>query len=555
MRTDKYQKLRELIDVIVDEEATVGQIEQLKAMLKNNPDAQLFYYDYIGMHMHLKSAADQHVEFVYRRMSEEFIVRPTDKHNHSEMLVDANGIDGTGGNNNPTQSLKDASPTSNSFKPSKITLYILALISALLLTILVWFTEDSEGSPFTAKILQGQLSILEFGKIEDNLLSPGEYRIEQTTKLQLKDGDILDLITNSVIKIFNNNEIQLMHGALKIEPVSKHNILVHAHNFGIYTNGSSLSIDLTANQPIVKSGTGTLLTPKIWRPRHFWSFDGIGRQAIDLAGRADGVVSPKSTRVDGLVGQGAFLFDNTNNARINVGNGGASAPASGSFSVSNGVTIEAMIVPKYSGLPGDNDHIFRKDQTDGNLRMLLSFQNDQGKKYLRPKGEFNESISFGLFLLGQNYQELKLPLDGKSGRPTLEQLKDGNPHHIVATYDADTGYKAIYLDGKKLASYKYPIGSKILSGGQGMAHIGNNPNPDAGDTEAFNGIIDEVAFYNYALPPYMVKYHLAHVNKGLNYFGLFSGTKQLPATTKIPLPDHTKLAIDASTGLPYKVLN
>lgn len=553
--TAKYHELKELIDVVLDDEATAEQLDKLQAILKNNPEAQRFYYDYIGMHMHLKSAADPNIEFVYRRMSEEFIVRPIDKINRRENIINSSSayIGAQAAVINKAKAIvKDDLPTNKPLKLSKIILTILSLFVVLLL--IAKFATDADRTLFTAKILQGELSIAELGTIESDVLSPGEYRVIKPAQLQLNDGDILHLVANSVIKIFNHNEIQLIRGALKIEPVSDHNILVHVQNFEIYTNGSELYIDLTANQPVIRSGIGTLLNPKIWRPRHYWAFDDLGQLTMDTAGRADGTVSPAAQRIKGLIGQGAFLFNNTEFARINVGNGGGIAPASGSFSVRDGVTIEALIVPNYSGLPEDDDHIFRKDQTDGNLRMLLSFQNDKGKEYLRPKGEFDESISFGLFLLGQNYQELKLPLDGQEGRPTLDELKDGKPHHLVATYDATTGYKAIYLDGKKRASFRYPVGSKILSGGQGMAHIGNNPNDTFNENEAFDGIIDELAFYDYALPPFMIEHHFTQINNGFNYFGLRPNSKPLPENIKVRLPDQTKIEIDAATGLPYQII-
>ncbi|WP_420933467.1 LamG-like jellyroll fold domain-containing protein [Alteromonas sp. A081] len=168
--------------------------------------------------------------------------------------------------------------------------------------------------------------------------------------------------------------------------------------------------------------------------------------------------------------------------------------------MTDGVTIEALIRPEYSGKFKEIDVIFRKDKGDNELRMLLSFQHDQGKNYLLPEGQFNESLSLGLYIVGQGYHELKQPLDGLEGRPTLAQLQQGDFHHIVASYNVPTGLKAIYINGELLASYQYLPGSKILSGGPGQASIGNNPAESRWLMEAFSGIIDEVAFYDFALP-------------------------------------------------------
>ncbi len=106
------------------------------------------------------------------------------------------------------------------------------------------------------------------------------------------------------------------------------------------------------------------------------------------------------------------------------------------------------------------DEIFRKDQSDKENRILLSFQNDRGKSILRPAGDYKESLSFRLYIVGQDNHELKLPLDGKSGRPTL---KGGKPHNIAETYNVKTGLEAIFIDGEMLVTYQYPAGSKVLS--------------------------------------------------------------------------------------------
>ena len=79
---------------------------------------------------------------------------------------------------------------------------------------------------------------------------------------------------------------------------------------------------------------------------------------------------------------------------------------------------------------------------------------------LRPAGDYKESLSFRLYIVGQGNHELKLPLDGKSGRPTL---KGGKPHNIAETYNVKTGLEAIFIDGEMLVTYQYPAGSKVLS--------------------------------------------------------------------------------------------
>jgi hypothetical protein len=108
-----------------------------------------------------------------------------------------------------------------------------------------------------------------------------------------------------------------------------------------------------------------------------------------------------------------------------------------------------------------------------------------------------------------------MPLDGKEGRPTHAQLCDGRLHHVVATYDSFSGEKTIYIDGQRAFSTKFPSGTLIVSGGTAPVMIGNLP---AG-IEPFRGLIDEVAFYDFALSAAEVAEHFARVQSGKNYFG------------------------------------
>src|SRR5205807_7491970 len=139
--------------------------------------------------------------------------------------------------------------------------------------------------------------------------------------------------------------------------------------------------------------------------------------------------------------------------------------------------------PQWSGEQFDYDEIFRKE--DFLDLMLLSFQNDNVE---------GPNLSFGL-MVGGVYDELDMPLDGVGGRPALADLEDGQPHRIVATYDAATGLKAIYVDGTLRDSVSLAPGSLITSGGPADAVIGNHTYR----IEPFTGTIDEVAFYNRAL--------------------------------------------------------
>lgn len=579
-RSDKFEPLRLLIDAVLDQEASEEEKQKLKFLLENDSDAQAFYFDYIELHTRLKDSADSSVEFVYRRMTEEeLIVRPA---NTASVNIDHGArvaLEKQSHRESP-HIINQAAQT----KPHKIKLFA-AVFSVLSIVALffLWQSKNVKPEPFTAMIFSGVLSPVEFGQILDNRLTAGEYIVTQQASIGLRTGETLNFVEGSYLRLVSNNNLDLMEGALTIIPVPNNSITVNSTNFTAYSNGGELSIDLRHEHPIIKTGDETLLTPHQWRPMHYWSFDGSSDRAIDSAGNADGVVYPGASRTAGLLGAGAFAFDNSMNTRLNLGNGGGSALGTGSFSATDGVTVEALIQPKYSGKLSESDHIFRKGQADGQFRILLSLQNDRGKNYLRPEGDYAESISFGLFLLGQGYHELKLPLDGLEGRPTLEELKSGEPVHVVATYHAASGLKAIYLNGQRLASYQYPPGSKMLSGGPGEANIGNSPSyprkkpfghdynanhsgsvdiplkPSKGVIDkygaSFNGVIDEVAFYNFALTDMLVQKHFKNIPNGKNYFGLIPSSDPLPSDIKLQLPANQQVSVELTTGQPISKEN
>lgn len=529
-RSEQFPEIREIADAVCSDSVTSEQLNKLEALLKGKPNAQRFYYDYVSMHTQLIGKSADNLEFVYRRLTEEIVVRPKNPF----IFTDQNEALG----NDENQVTRH-----NKF------IYLLFLMLIVIVISLTWFAVNSNNNTYVAKLINGNVSIVGRGHIDGKRLEVGDYHVEQPTTLTLTNGDTLYLAPGSKIKLFNNDEIRLKRGKLTVKSDLGQNTIIHSRSFILLTNGSNLTLDLTQTKPMVSTGKNTLIIPNRWRPTHYWTFDGQSDRVIDSAGSAVGIASNGAKRVQGAIGRGAIHFDNTRSARIELGSGGGTAPGTGSFAVSDGVSIEALIKPEYSGEYKELDEIFRKDHGDDDLRMLLSFQHDKGKSYLKPEGEYAESLSFGLFILGQGYHELKLPLDGNDGRPTLAELKDGNYHHVVASYDVQSGIKAIYINGEKLAWYQYPPGSKMLSGGPGMAAIGNNP-VEARWHEAFAGAIDEVAFYDFALTEFALQRHWQHVQLGHNYFGLPASEQALPNYIKWPLPAFSELKLNTVTGLP-----
>lgn len=235
-------------------------------------------------------------------------------------------------------------------------------------------------------------------------------------------------------------------------------------------------------------------------PLAHWSFDNLTseRTATDAVHGLKAVAASAVKPSAGQVGA-AVHFDNSREAFLRVEGGTGEKVGTGLLSFSTGISIEALIVPAWNGEAFDYDEIWRKE--DGNSRVLLSFQHDgeQNAAYSVPPVEPGPCLSFGLQLTqpgagSPRYDELDMPLDGQEGRPSLAELTDGQPHHIVATFDSFNGVKAIFIDGSLRFSHRYPEGSLIVSGGPAAAFIGSNRGG-----ENFTGSIDELSFYDFAL--------------------------------------------------------
>lgn len=233
--------------------------------------------------------------------------------------------------------------------------------------------------------------------------------------------------------------------------------------------------------------------------------------AYDRIADADGSFEGAATRVAGLSGRGAVAFDNSFAAGINVGSIG--------FEFTEGLTIEAIIVPDWSGDDGDYDTIFRKE--DGGNRILFGFQNDAFSESANPPLEPNTPVlSLGLNTGG--YQELDMPLDGSNDIGLeLDDLLDGEPHHIAATYDSASGEKAIWIDGEKGWSVTLEPGTPLVTGGDTVGFIGNTN----GGADPFSGTIDEVAFWSRSLSEDEIQTHadLAAEGDFRPYFPVFDG--------------------------------
>jgi ferric-dicitrate binding protein FerR (iron transport regulator) len=334
----------------------------------------------------------------------------------------------------------------------------------------------------------------------------------QSSRLRTVAGADVELDAPSVFGLMSGDAGVLFEGGVRARVTApEQSYSVEAANLRVVDLGTEFRVDRIDDDRIavtVLDGEVEVQS-RLRLPLVHWSFDDFDdeqRTATDTIQSLAAVAGPAVRPIVGLVGEAA-LFDNSRGAFLRVEGGTGDKVGTGLLSFSTGVSIEALIVPQWSGAPFDYDEIWRKE--DGNSRMLLSFQNDgaQNAVYSVPAVEAGPCLSFGLQVTapgtaGPRYDELDMPLDGRDGRPSLAELTDGRPHHVVATFDSFTGVKAIFIDGLLRFSHTYPAGSLIVSGGPEPAFIGSNR-----ATENFTGSIDELSLYDFALTAEEVAEH------------------------------------------------
>lgn len=379
-------------------------------------------------------------------------------------------------------------------------------------------------------------------------ISPTTFTVHRgATRLTTTDGTDVQIEGPAMFGASSRSEGVLFEGSVHASltrPDSNYSIQTsglrvvdRGTNFRVATmENDQIRVDVIDGEVEVQS--------RVRRPLYYWSFDdrasgGTAESAANLRYSHDHI-----KRSPGLVGAGALVFENQKDEFVRIETGTGVEVGTGNMACSSGISIEALVVCRWSGSLMDYDEIFRKE--DGNHRMLLSFQNDGDvNNFDIPAVTPGPCLSFGLHLEGHGYSELDMPLDGREGRPNLEELSDGRPHHIVATYDSFTGRKAIYVDGRLRFSHGFPVGTLILNGGPTPATIGNFNN-----REPFTGTIDEVAFYDFALSTNEISAHYERARRGEPYFEPQSGSLASERWLAITLVGAgTSQVFDTLTGL------
>lgn len=385
-------------------------------------------------------------------------------------------------------------------------------------------------------------------------INPSTLRPERDIALRSASGADVSLSETTVFGVTAADSGALYEGSVQArlaEPGT--NFSVTTANLRIVDEGTAFRVDRIDEKHVavtVLDGEVEVQS-RVRLPVCYWPFNEVEHRGGPV-GFTD-VVSGLKARCGagarptaGLVGGGAVAFDDTAAAVVRIDGGTGDKVASGLLATPEGITVEAVILPAWSGRHLDYDEIYRKE--DGDARVLLSFQNDGTKHahFTEPAVPAGPCLSFGLHLAGRGYRELDMPLDGLDGRPTLAELTDGRPHHVVATYDSFTGRKAIFIDGRKRFEHVYPVGTLVRCGGPARAEIGNQLG-----VEPFHGVIDEFAIYDFGLTAEEVADHHAHVRAGRSALGAeppVPGTPRWQAVTR--LVEGQTQAFNQVTALP-----
>lgn len=546
----KAERVLELAEKLLTETASLEELAELESLMTREPELRRLYLRYAIVHGQLALTSPGLPETLPSHRSLQ------DSH------VDRSGIRQNSLSRHPPELHENASHSSN-YRNVLIT--IAATVALLLVSAGIYFvgSTDNPDNNFpdgptianndTAAATDGHydnrdLPVHVVGVLEADrftTISPTTFTVNRgATRLTTADGTDVQIEGPAMFGASSSSEGVLFEGSVHASltrPDTNYSIetgglrvVDHGKGFRVATvDRERIRVDVLEGEVEVQS--------RVRRPLYYWSFDDreSGSSEVSVLRRnGDLKLAP------GLVGDGALVFENRNDSFVRVEAGTGPEVGTGDMACSSGISIEALVICRWSGGYRDYDEIFRKE--DGNHRVLLSLQNDDDyNDFDFPEVTPGPCLSFGLHLEGHGYSELDMPLDGNDGRPSLRDLTDGKPHHIVATFDSFTGRKAIYVDGGLRFSHDFPVGTLILSGGPSPAEIGNHHN-----REPFTGTIDEVAFYDFALSPDEIADHYQRAMQGESYF--FPGASPERWRSIMLVRAGSSKVFNSLTGLPIQ---
>jgi hypothetical protein len=248
--------------------------------------------------------------------------------------------------------------------------------------------------------------------------------------------------------------------------------------------GGNIQIDeklftLTSDYLDPNSSTNTeLLLPTLYSqifhetPIGYWRLgDTSGTSAVDASGNGHtgtytgGFTLNQRSLCEAALDNGATLF--------NGSTGYVTIPDSAAFDVTT-MSVEAWIKTSYTAL---RQQIISRDNGSTNRQFQFRILADGDTSLVG-------YLQFGIFC--PTFVSFTAPV----------KIADGVPHHVVATYNG--AFVDIYVDGVRVL---HTAETRTINTVNLALMIGAVTGPSA----FFNGTIDEVAFYGYALSPAQVR--------------------------------------------------
>ncbi len=396
-------------------------------------------------------------------------------------------------------------------------------IAASLLGAIVWFSDNRIESGTTTEFAYdlAPIPIRTVGYVDADLnqtflvIAGSNASSGRATEMRTDNGTTVSVASDSRYGFASETCGLLYRGEVLVSSVdSNSDYSVEMQHVRILGRSASFQVQRTDdNLARIEAMEGQIeIQTRAPGPRLYWSFDSNDDRERQTIRTLPLLFGEHLERVPGLIGPGALGFTQRSGAYATLVGGTEPQVGGGMFSMSGGMSIEAVIMSTWDGADDNHDVIFRKE--DGPNRILLSFQNNQQtmNDFAMPKVPRGPVLSFGIFLRELGYSELDMPLDGKDGRPTVAQITDGKPHMIAASYDSFSGIKAIAIDGQVRFSHQFPVGHCIQSGGPKPAMIGGWRK-----RETFSGVIDELVIYDYALSDDEIANHYALSRQGKHW--------------------------------------
>jgi hypothetical protein len=246
---------------------------------------------------------------------------------------------------------------------------------------------------------------------------------------------------------------------------------------------SSTPVSLTVVEVVAGGYAATVVRDQ---PIAFWRLNETSTTIYDLVGGHDGTGDAGLTQ-----GVPGALVGDSDKAITFTGFGGITIPGSPDLNPFNAFSVEFWTRPDPAGAATDR-------------ALFVSRTTASGWHY-------------GYYLAANASDQWQFDTGHKtSGVSTLTGGGATNQawYHIVATFDAGTGNKALYVNGIMVATSAEAIGTfapnnAVNEGATSDEGIGKTTASDAylGEGTFFLGDLDEVAVYDYALAPEQVARH------------------------------------------------